>query len=152
MRANAVLNERLRLAHKLRRKKHHTSRPVSNLSILRPRDIDERLGSGMHDIEEFEDRRAVVGDGRLTVGSDDELVHAAGTEGRGDGLGDGEAGGDVGEELGGSYEGERERKKGWVSQLNVDGFLNASLVVVTLSSSCSSSPSRFGGTAVAAPF
>lgn len=118
MRANTVLNERLRFTHKLRRKKHHTSRPVSNLSVLRPRDIDERLRSGMHNIEEFEDRRAVVGDGRLTVGTDDELVHSAGTEGRGDGLGDGEAGGDVGEELGGSYEREgkgRGRNGGLVS-------------------------------------
>ncbi|SCZ99273.1 BZ3500_MvSof-1268-A1-R1_Chr7-1g09458 [Microbotryum saponariae] len=102
VRAHAVLDKGLALPQQLSRKQDDAGRAIADFRILRSRDIDQGLGGGVNDLEEFEYGRSVVGDGGLAVVADDELVHATGTERRGDGLRDREAGADVGQELRGS--------------------------------------------------
>ncbi|SGY78719.1 BQ5605_C008g04924 [Microbotryum silenes-dioicae] len=103
MRAHAVLDKGLALPQQLSGQQDDAGRAIADFRILRSSDIDQGLGGGVNDLEEFEYGRSVVGDGGLAVVADDELVHATGTEGRGDRLRDREASTDVGQELRGSY-------------------------------------------------
>lgn len=97
--ADTILNEALALPEQLRREQDDARRTVSDLRVLSARNVDERLGRRVHDLEELQNRRAVVRDGRLPVRGHDELVHPARSEGRRNGVGDGEASRDVGQQL-----------------------------------------------------
>ena len=99
VRADAVLDKLLCLAEEFGREQHDRGGSVSDFGVLGAGDIDQGLGGGVDDVEQAEDGRAVVRDGRVAVGADDELVHAARAEGRGDGGGDAQARGNVAQEL-----------------------------------------------------
>ena len=94
--ADSVLDEALALSEQLCSEEDDARRAVSNLRVLRARNVDERLGSGVHDLEELENRRTIVRDRGLPVSGHNELVHPTRSEGRRNRVGDGEAGGDVG--------------------------------------------------------
>ena len=99
VRADAVLDKLLCLAEEFSREQDDRSRAVSDFGVLGAGDIDQGLCSGVDYVEQAEDGRAVVRDGRVAVGADDELVHTARAEGRGDGGCDAQARGNVAQEL-----------------------------------------------------
>lgn len=95
---HVFFDEWLRLAQKFRAKKHDRGRAVPNFGILRQRNVDERLGRRVDNIQEVHNRRTIVRDGRL-VPRVDELVHAAWSERRAHGLHHGLARIDVTDQL-----------------------------------------------------
>jgi hypothetical protein len=62
---HAVLHEHLGLLEQLRREQRHRGGAVADLGVLRARDVNQRLGRGVHDVEQLQDLGAVVGDGGL---------------------------------------------------------------------------------------
>jgi hypothetical protein len=82
---HVFFDKRLRLAQKLCAEKHDRCGAVTDFGVLRERDVHERLGCRVHDVEKVHDRGAVVRNRRL-VARVDELVHAARPERRAHGL------------------------------------------------------------------
>jgi len=95
---HALVNEVLGLLEELTGGKHDRSGTVTDFVVLRLGDVDEGLGSGVHDVEELDESCSIVGDGH-TSSVVDKLVHAAGTESGLDDVDDGGAGIDVGKDL-----------------------------------------------------
>ena len=61
--ADILFDIRPDLLEQLRRQQHHARRAIADLGILRTCNVDERARSGVHDVEQLQDGRAVVGDG-----------------------------------------------------------------------------------------
>lgn len=80
MRTNALLDIIPDLLQELSSKQNYTRRSIPNLSILSACDIDQSPGSGMHDVEEFENGRTIVGDLSFAAVVDNELVHTSWTK------------------------------------------------------------------------
>ena len=80
LRVHALLDVGLALAQELAGEQHDARRAVADLGVLRHRDLHERHGGRVHDLQQLHEGRAVVGDrdGALVVV--DELVHAARAE------------------------------------------------------------------------
>jgi hypothetical protein len=75
--ADTLLDVAANLLQKLCRKKHNTSRAISNLGVLGAGDVDQTFSRRMDDVKELQDGRAVVRDLRLSSLIDNEFVHAA---------------------------------------------------------------------------
>jgi len=91
MRAHPLLDLPADLPQQLGRQQDDRRRAVADLGVLRPRNVHQRPRRRVDDVEQLEDGRAVVGDGRVAAVVDDQLVHPARAERRRHRLGDGRA-------------------------------------------------------------
>ena len=84
--ANSFLDVVPDLFQQLSGKQNHTCRSVPHLSVLGTRDVDQSPGSGMYDVEEFENSGTIVGDLGFAAVVDNKLVHTSWTKSAGEGL------------------------------------------------------------------
>lgn len=76
---HAFLDELLGLLEELAGHEHDGGGAITDLVILRLGNVDEGLGSGVHNIEERNQSGTVVGDGDASAVMD-EFVHTTGSE------------------------------------------------------------------------
>jgi hypothetical protein len=75
---HALVNELLRLLEQLASSEHNRGGAISDLVVLGARNVDQGLGSGVHDVEQTDQGSTIVGDGHIATVVD-EFIHAAGT-------------------------------------------------------------------------
>jgi hypothetical protein len=78
----------------------HRQAPNAHLGVLRFGNVDECATSGVDNVQKLHDGCAVVGDGRIALVVNNELVHTARTERRAHGIHNGLASVDVADQLG----------------------------------------------------
>ena len=76
VRRDAVLDEGLALLQKLARQNRHRCGSVAHFGILRPRNVHKHLGGRVHNVQELENRGAVVGNGGFAAGRLDQDVRS----------------------------------------------------------------------------
>ncbi len=82
-----LLQQVFRLLQQLTGENDRCGRPVTDLFVLRLRDLHHHLRCGVLNIHLLQDRRSIVRNDDITHGIDEHLVHSLGAERGPDGIG-----------------------------------------------------------------